>query len=67
MATKSEKQWDEESYARTLSEAVAIKKDSKKMKMAQSGAKRLQKEKMAEAKAMKTIAKTTIRRPARKK
>lgn len=56
----SDKKYEENDYARTLSEAAAIKADKKMMKMAKTGAKRMAKEKMAEAKAMKRIAGTKI-------
>lgn len=62
-----DKKYEEDDYARTLSHAAAIRGDKKKLKMAKAGAKRMAKEKMAEAKAMKRIANTKVSKTAKKK
>lgn len=62
-----DKKWEEDDYARTVTQAAAIQKDPKKRKMAKSGAKRIAKEKMIEAKAMQKLANSGPKKPAPKK
>ena len=52
----SEKDWQAESDARTLTEAEVIKSDEKRMGAAQKAAKRIQEEEEIRATAMKKIA-----------
>ena len=51
------KDWEQDSDARTLMEADKIKGDKKRMSGAIKGAKRIEKEKVAELKSVKKIAK----------
>jgi len=53
---KQEKKWEEDSYARTLAEARAIKNDPVKLKMAKAGAKRILEEEMDRISGLKSIA-----------
>jgi len=54
--SKEEEKWQAENDARTLQDAVVIKKDPKRFKKAVEAAKRLAEEKMKEADAMAKIA-----------
>ena len=68
MATRmsmQEKKWQAESDARTLAEAQVIAKDRGRLSAARTQAKAQAKEKMAEAKAMASIARKKV--PSRKK
>jgi len=58
MSTKTDAEWEEESFAKDLARAEKVKADPKKMAKARKGAKRIAKEEMVEAKYMQAVAKS---------
>lgn len=61
MAPLTEKQWQAECDARTLADADKIKKDRKRVNDAIKAAKKMAKDKMAEAQAMSKVARGKVK------
>lgn len=58
--TAEDKKWQADSDARTLAEAKVIEKDPARMKIAMNAAKKMAKDRMDEANAMKAVAKKAL-------